>query len=472
MVKLSQSLNLQMRQSPQQVLLSSLLQLPILSLEQRIRLELETNPLLELEAEQEQELEEVEEANPELKTEDEEEEEEKSPEEEIDWEEILNDQDSYEVRIPKEKDSEVFERPEVFKETLTDHLLSQLHMTKLNPDEIMIGEYIIWNINNVGYLTVDVESIAHNLDQDVDTVECVLSTIQQFDPPGIGARNLQECLLLQLLQQKPNHEQAIQTIRDFYEDFKNKRFEKLSKLLEIPLIDVDEIIKHITKLNPKPGEGYISYENNYIVPDLEVRKVDGELKISMHDWNVPQLRINNQYRKMLLDKKHTNKATRDFIRQRLESARWLINSIHQRRATILRATEAIINRQRDFFEIGPEHLKPMILKDIADEINMDISTISRVTNGKYIQTEWGVFELKYFFSERIKADDGEDVSNKKIKALIRDIVSGEPPDKPFNDQKLSAMLKAKGYNVARRTVAKYREQMSIPVSRLRRKIQT
>jgi len=472
MVKLSQSLSLQMRQSPQQVLLSSLLQLPILSLEQRIRLELETNPLLELEAEQEQELEEIEEPNPELKTENEDDEEEQSPEEEIDWEEILNDQDSYEIRIPKEKDTEVFERPEVFKETLTDHLLSQLHMTKLNPDEIMIGEYIIWNINNVGYLTVDAESIASNLDQDVDKIEFVLSAIQQFDPPGIGARNLQECLLLQLLQQNPNHEPAIQTIRDFYEDFKNKRFEKLTKLLEFSLAEVDEIIKHITKLNPKPGEGYISYENNYIVPDLEVRKEDGELKISMHDWNVPQLRINNQYRKMLLDKKHTNKATRDFIRQRLESARWLINSIHQRRATILRATEAIIKKQRDFFEISPEHLKPMILKDIAEEINMDISTISRVTNGKYLQTEWGVFELKYFFSERIKADDGEDVSNKKIKALIKDIVTDEPSDKPYNDQKLSEMLKAKGYNVARRTVAKYREQMSIPVSRLRRKIQT
>lgn len=472
MVRLTQHLNLQLKQSPQQVLLSSLLQLPILSLEQRIRLELETNPLLELEMEDEleQEQEEIPDQSIELKKEDDEDQPEEKTDE-IDWEDILNDEEAFEFKIPREKDAEIYERPEVSQETLTDHLLSQLHMIKLESDEVLIGEYLIWNINNVGYLTVEVESVATNLDMSVDSVEKILSLIQTFDPPGIGARNLQECLLIQLLDQKPKHELAIQTIRDFYDDFKNKRFEKLAKQLVVSLSDIDEIIEHITKLNPKPGEGYLSFENHYIVPDLEVRNEDGELKIFMHDWNVPQLRINNRYKKMMLDRKNTTKETRDFIRQRLESARWLINSIHQRRATILRTMEAIVEKQADFFEYGPEYLKPMILKDIADEIGMDISTISRVTNGKYVQTEWGVFELKYFFSERIKTDDGEDVSNRKIKSLIKDIVSHEPSNKPFNDQKISEMLKHEGYNVARRTVAKYREQMSIPVSRLRRKIQ-
>ncbi len=467
-------MNLQLKQSPQQVLLSSLLQLPILSLEQRIRLELETNPLLELELEDEleQELEETQEETAELKKDEEDEEQPEEKSDEIDWEDILHDEDAFEFKMPREKDAEVYERPEVSQDTLTDHLLSQLHMVNnLEPDQIMIGEYLVWNINNVGYLTVEVESVAANLDMSVEEVEKVLSVIQTFDPPGIGARNLQECLLIQLLDQKPRHKLAIQAIRDYYEDFKNKRFEKLAKQLDVELAEVDHIIEHITKLNPKPGEGYLSYENHYIVPDLEVRNEDGEFKIYMHDWNVPQLRINNRYKKMMLDRKNTTKETRDFIRQRLESARWLINSIHQRRATILRTMEAIIDRQRDFFEKGPDYLKPMILKDIADEISMDISTISRVTNGKYVQTEWGVFELKYFFSERIKSDDGEDVSNRKIKALIKDIVSHEPTNKPYNDQKISEMLKNEGYNVARRTVAKYREQMSIPVSRLRRKIQ-
>jgi RNA polymerase sigma-54 factor len=190
----------------------------------------------------------------------------------------------------------------------------------------------------------------------------------------------------------------------------------------------------------------------------------------MHDFNVPQLRINNQYRKLMLDKKKTTKETRDFIRQRLESARWLINSIHQRRATILRTVEAIIEKQHDFFDKGPENLKPMILKDIADEIGMDISTISRVTNGKYIQTEYGVFELKYFFSEKYVTDEGEDVSNKTIKAFIKNLCDNEPPHKPYNDQKISELLKKEGFPVARRTVAKYREQMNIPVARLRRRI--
>ncbi|MBN2001678.1 RNA polymerase factor sigma-54, partial [candidate division KSB1 bacterium] len=391
MVRLTQHLNLQLKQSPQQVLLSSLLQLPILSLEQRIRLELETNPLLELEMEDEleQEQEEIPDQSIELKKEDDEDQPEEKTDE-IDWEDILNDEEAFEFKIPREKDAEIYERPEVSQETLTDHLLSQLHMIKLESDEVLIGEYLIWNINNVGYLTVEVESVATNLDMSVDSVEKILSLIQTFDPPGIGARNLQECLLIQLLDQKPKHELAIQTIRDFYDDFKNKRFEKLAKQLVVSLSDIDEIIEHITKLNPKPGEGYLSFENHYIVPDLEVRNEDGELKIFMHDWNVPQLRINNRYKKMMLDRKNTTKETRDFIRQRLESARWLINSIHQRRATILRTMEAIVEKQADFFEYGPEYLKPMILKDIADEIGMDISTISRVTNGKYVQTEWGV----------------------------------------------------------------------------------
>ncbi|MBN2356499.1 RNA polymerase factor sigma-54 [candidate division KSB1 bacterium] len=472
MVQISQKLVMQLKQSPQQVLLSSLLQLPVLSLEQRIRMELETNPLLEMELddEAEQELEE----NAEQTLEETEAEEEEEPvdktKEEIDWEEILNDQESFDVRIPKEKNADTYEKPEVYQESLTDHLISQLHFTELPPDEVVIGEYIIWNINSVGYLGMTVEDLAVNLQEDPETIERVLGIIQRFDPVGIGARNLQECLLVQLLEERPHHEEAIRIIRDHFNDFKNKRYEKLAKDLGLELEQIKGIIGHITKLNPKPGEGYASIVDNYIIPDLEVRKDDGEFKIFMHDWNVPQLRINNEYRKMMLDRKHTSKETRDYIKNRLESARWLINSIHQRRATILRVMETIIDKQRDFFNGGPEHLKPLILKDIADEIGMDISTVSRVTNGKYVQTEWGLFELKYFFSEKIRSDEGEDVSNKIIKGLIKDIISAEPPKKPYNDQKIAEMLKNKGFNVARRTVAKYREQMMIPVSRLRRKI--
>ena len=476
MVRLGQSLSLQMKQSPQQVLLSSLLQLPIMSLEQRLATELEMNPLLEMDQDEE-----LDQTNEELAEKEREEEKEvdednvaeaeiEKEKDEIDWDEILHDDDNYEFRLPREKNEEENERVEVHQETLTDHLLSQLHTAGLSPAQEVIGEYIVWNINNVGYLDTEIETIADNLEEEVDAIEQVLDIIQQFDPVGIGARNLQECLLIQLLQEEPQNDLVVKMIRDHFDDFKNMRYERLAKDLMIDLEAVKRTMDYIKKLNPKPGEGYLSFGNQFVVPDIEVRKEDGEFKISMHDFNIPQLRINHKYRKMMLDKKKTSKEARDYIRQRLESARWLINSIHQRRATILRTVETIIQKQEDFFEKGPEHIKPMILKNIADEIGMDISTISRVTNGKYIQTEYGVFELKYFFSEKYTTDDGEDVSNKKIKGIIKDLVDKEPPNKPLNDQKISEILNEEGFPVARRTVAKYREQMNIPVARLRRRI--
>ncbi len=479
-LNLAQRLSMQLKQSPQQVLLSSLLQLPALSLEHKIKLELEMNPLLELDEEMEMELEEeIDEEGATDLDEDTDDEAEEEPEndamddfekEEIDWESILNDEDNYEFKMPKDDSAEVFERPEVAQTTLPEHLLSQLNMLPLSEDEIMIGEYIIWNINEHGYLSYDADLIAINLDVDREEVEKVLKIIQQFDPVGIGARTLQECLLIQMEEFDPNDEIAIDILRDHFEDFTNKRYEKITKKMDLTLDDIRRVIEVVTKLNPKPGEGYVLLHQNVIVPDLVVEKEDDEFKISMNDWNIPHLRINNSYKKLLLNKKKSSKETRDYIRQSLESARWLINSIHQRRATILRVMETIIEQQREFFERGKDFLKPMILKDIADEIGMDISTISRVTNGKYVQTEHGVFELKYFFSERIHSDAGDDVSNKKIKSIIKGIIDEEDSNKPLNDQKIAGMLKEKGFKVARRTVAKYREQMMIPVSRLRRKI--
>lgn len=482
-LNLAQRLSLQLKQSPQQVLLSSLLQLPILSLEQKLKLELEMNPLLEVDEQLEMELEEEteEEQEPAMELEAKEGESDGEVEaendtmddfesEQVDWETILNDEDTYDFRIPKDQSAEVFERPEVAQTTLPEHLLNQLHVTNLSQEQMVIGEYIIWNINEDGYLTYPLEQIAENLEVSIDEVEKVLKVIQQFDPVGIGARNLQECLLIQLLEKGPKNTITITILRDHFDDFTNKRFEKIAKKMDITLDDIRKANEEITKLNPKPGEGYVLFQHNVIVPDLIVEKDNGDFRISMNDWNIPHLRINNSYKKLLLDKKNTPKETRDYIRQSLESARWLINSIHQRRATILRVMEAIIDRQREFFEKGKDYLRPMILKDIADEIGMDISTISRVTNGKYVQTEWGVFELKYFFSERIRSDAGEDVSNKTIKSLIKEMIENENPNKPYNDQKIAELLKEKGFNVARRTVAKYREQMMIPVSRLRRKI--
>jgi len=466
---------LYMKQSPQQVLLSTLLQLPILSLEQRIKLELEQNPLLEedldmeQEMEEEQKLEELElKTDKEKESEEEEDKEYNEDEEEVDWDTILNDENNYEIKAPKDDSAETYSRPEVYEATLPEHLISQLNMTKMSEIELAIGEYIIWNINEIGYLSCDVDVVAQNMDVSLEVVEKVLKVIQTFDPPGIGARDLQECLLIQLQDEPDENDLAIKVVKDYFDDFKNKRFEKIAKKIAISIEEFKGILDIIIQLNPKPGSGYLSLFDNTITPDVIVKKEDDEFKIILNDWNIPHLRINNQYKSLLLDKKNTSKKTKEYIKNRLESARWLINSIHQRRATIVRVVETILKRQPEFFEIGSTHLKPMILKDIADEIQMDISTVSRVTNGKFVQTDFGVFELKHFFSEKIRRDDGEDVSNKEIKERIRKIMNEEDKKKPLNDSKIVEVLQKEGFNIARRTIAKYREQMGIPISRLRK----
>lgn len=489
MLNLSQKLSQQLRQSPQQVLLSSLLQLPTIMLEQKLRMEIEQNPLLEVVDEMEMEAEQEQEDEVEIELEQKEEEPREealaevnineegandNPEkDDVDWEAILGDEENYEYRAPRDNSIEVYEQQEASQETLPEHLLTQLHMQRLDEDEITIGEYIIWNINEDGYLACSVELIVQNLGMTIEKVEKVLQVIQHFDPVGIAARNLQECLLIQLEERSPRHELAIKIVKTCFDDFTNKRFEKIVKKLEVSLDEIKAAMDEITQLNPKPGEGYFSAQDNAIVPDLTVDRDGDEFRIIQHDSNVPHLRINNRYKEILLkNTKNRQQAreAREFVKKRLESARWLINSIHQRRLTILRVMEAIVQKQHDFFEHGKQHIKPMILKDIADEIGMDISTVSRVTNGKYVQTEHGVFELKYFFSEGLRSDDGDEVSNRRIKQRIQEIINAESPNKPLNDQTIANILKKENFNVARRTVAKYREQMMIPVSRLRRKI--
>ncbi|NQT26230.1 RNA polymerase factor sigma-54 [candidate division KSB1 bacterium] len=463
---------LSQKQSPQQVLLSTLLQLPVLRLEQRISQELEMNPLLELEMEedmeQDEELSQVEDE----KEEEDEEEQNEIPEEEtkIDWDEILNDEDNYEIKAPRERPEEEMDRPEAAPVTLMDHLMEQIHLSPLNDYEQEIGEYILWSIDGTGYLKTDLESIAENFEESVELIEYVLSVIQGFDPIGIGARNLQECLLIQLRSEPDPDENAIRMVTECFEDFTNKRYEKVAKKLEIDLEEVKRIMEMVSHLNPKPGQSFAVEASAAIVPDVIVIQEGNEFTIHLNDWNIPRLRINESYRRLLKDKREVNKETRDYIRQRLESARWLINSIYQRRSTIQRVMESIVKHQKGFFLKGAEFLKPMILKDIAEDVGLDISTVSRVTSGKYVQTDNGILELKYFFSERMETADGDDVSNKLIKQKIKDIIGKENTKKPLNDQTISEMLTKEGYIVARRTVAKYREQMQLPVARLRREI--
>ena len=465
-MQLRQEVRLRQEQilQPQQILRSELIQLPLLDLELRVRAELEENPFLE---ESEEELQVVdkpeEEAAPAEEADSEE-----NPKE-IEWEDILNDEEPFEYR-PKRPPEELVEIPRPSVQTLAEHLEEQLGLQTLTEKDREIGINIIGNINADGYLEYPLENMASDLNVPLEDVERVHRLVQTFDPPGIGSRDLRECLLIQLsLQQDPNPT-TIRILEECFKDFINKRYEVIAKVLDISLDDVRQAFEDIRHLNPKPGEGYFDEKQNYIIPDLIVQKVGNEFEVYLNDGNIPNFHVNAAYRNMILQGKNTDKKIRDFVTKKLESARWFINAIHQRRTTILRTMRAIVKKQREFFEKGKNFLKPMILNDIAEEIGMDISTISRVTNGKYVQTDWGVFELKYFFSERMETSDGEEVSTKIIKSKLEDIIEREDKSNPLSDQAIAELLAKEGYPIARRTVQKYREQLGIPVRRMRREI--
>ncbi len=509
MLKLQQKQTLQQKLSPQQIQYIKLLQLPTLALEQRIKAELEANPLLEEGTEEDEfDLTDEEEitAETELSTDEEEETEETveaeqsipEPEEiladenEFDWEDFINeveDLEGYKPRsIPGGGEEEDRELPMPYQTTMAEHLMEQVKFLDLDENEKLIAEQIIGSIDEDGYLRRPLESIVddlmfnYGLSVTEEDVERVLKRIQRLDPPGVGARDLKECLLVQLEllpEDTPGRETAIRMLKEAYREFTMKHFDKIMQKLEIDEYALKEAYDLIQRLNPKPGEGNFIPQQNYIVPDFTVEYVDGEFIITLNGKNAPQLRISRQYREMLnklvAEQKGETKGsidaeTRQFLKSKLESAKWFINSIQQRRHTMMKVMQAIVELQEDFFKFGPGHLKPMILKDVADKIGMDISTVSRVVNGKYVQTEFGVFELKYFFSEGLETESGEEVSNREVKALIQQILENEDKSKPLSDQKIAQILEEKGFKIARRTVTKYREQLGIPVARLRREI--
>lgn len=380
------------------------------------------------------------------------------------------------------------ERPIGAGSSLADALMVQMSYLPLTETQQKIGEQLIGSIDADGYIRRPLTSIAddlafkQNINVADEEVEDMLSMIQQFDPAGIAARNLQECLLLQLDRRTDNYEVAslaIRIIEDCFEEFTKKHYDKIQRRLDIDdAAELKEAIKMITHLNPKPGESSgADAKSQVIIPDFIVTENDGELEISLDGRNEPQLRVSRQYTEMLeaYDKStKKNKAIREtvtFVKQKLDAARWFIDAIRQRQQTLLHTMHAIVALQRDFFLEGDEaKLKPMILKDVADRIGMDISTISRVANSKYVQTDFGVFPLKFFFSEGIATDSGEDVSSREVKQILKEFIDNENKQKPLSDEKLEELLNQKGYEIARRTVAKYREQMNIPVARLRKEI--
>ena len=500
MLNLRQQLKLQQKLSPQQIQYIKLLQLPTLALEQRIKSELESNPLLEEGIEEEDEVvapddpaqEDIAQAE---RAEAEAEQPEKiDKEEEYDWDELLDNTDDlygYKARVDQSSDEEERrELPMPARVSMAEHLRDQLAFLSLDPLEILIAEQIIGSIDEDGYLRRPLESIVddimfnHGEMLTEDDVERVLSRIQRLEPVGIAARDLRECLLVQLHvmpEDIPGREIAIGILEKAYKAFTMKHFSQIKKKLGIDDQGLKDGFDLIQRLDPKPGEGEFTAQQNYITPDFTVRYDEGDFIILLNGRNAPELRVSRQYRVMLeqlsAEKKKKQKPkngvdeeTRQFLKNKFESARWFINSINQRRHTMLKVMEAIVQVQEDFFKYGEGHLRPMILKDIADIIMMDISTVSRVVNGKYVQSDFGVYELKYFFSEGLTTESGEDVSNKEVKAIIESIIGKEDKTKPLSDQKIAQLLAEQGFQIARRTVTKYREQLNIPVARLRKEI--
>lgn len=483
---LKQELRMRQEQTlqPQQILRSELLQLQILDLQMRVQAELVENPLLEEIPEEDAAESESDEFNADsADSTDAGEETSEAPDVDtpaqteeartVDWDDILNDTEHWEFRAHNRVSSEDnTEIPQPDLPTLTDHLHEQLHMDNLTPLEVRVGVEIIGNINRDGRLDreVDFSLIAATCGATVADVERIHARVMGYDPVGIGARDLRECLAVQLKEREPAAPIALRLIEEFWEDFFNKRYELLAEKLGLSLDEIKAAFEVVTHLNPKPGEGSFTEKQNYIIPDLIVIKIGDEFEVYLNDGEIPNFRINSAYREMYLGRKDSEKQVREFLSRKLESARWFINAIHQRRTTMLRTMRAIVDRQRDFFEYGHSQLKPMILQDIADDISVHPSTVSRAKNGKYVQTDWGVYELKYFFTDSMTNDDGEEISNRVIKERLRDIIEGEDKRHPLSDQDLTDKLNLEGFNIKRRTVAKYREQLRIPIKRMRREI--
>ncbi len=488
MLSLNQKLLQTQKLSPQQIQYQKLLQLNTLALEQRIKTELELNPILEETQTEEMELTlDQKDESPDEKTEETAEETVEQSEDEFDVEDFMNDAEIEENRINQSPDDEDRIQPMApIRVSLQERLLEQLHMLDLPEEQIILGEVIISSLDKDGYFREDLGKIVEDLklfehvEVSMEDAEEVLQKIQTLEPVGIAARNLQECLLIQIRNSSfdPYYSYLAEKIlSEHYDDFVNKRFNVIQEKMELSRETLKATLDLIQKLNPKPGAGSIDTpEANQITPDFIIEKVDDNYIITLNDRGVPSVTISKTYLEMLNNKKRKRKInkrekeTHKFLREKFESAKWFIASIQQRRETLMKIMRAIVEKQYDFFEYGPKALKPMIYKDIADEIGMDISTISRVVNGKYVQSPVGIHELKYFFSEGLSTDSGSEISNKHIKELIKEIIDNEPKNMPYSDDKIAKMLKEKGIHIARRTVAKYREQMKIPVARLRKEL--
>lgn len=466
-------LHLQLRQSqtlaPQLIQSLKMLQMPALRLEQTIRLELATNPMLEEIEELEADTNDDEEAEFEVA----EDEKDKESDDSVDWEEFLfDDDDGYKIRETREQREEILEGSAAQTNNLYHHLTEQLHLLKLTEQEQLIGEYIIGNISPDGYLGISVEEMGVELNIPNENIAEVLEMIKRFDPSGIGARNLRESLMIQFRDKGMEGTLAYRIVDEHISDLERKSILQLSKLMGAQEERIQVALEEIKSLSPAPAHGRFNQGAMPIVPDLIVERIGDEYVVFHNNSHMPRLRINSSYKQLVKRGNSSSEDTKSYIKQKLEQARWLLNAINQRRTTMIRVMQSIIERQSEFFEKGPAFLKPLIMEDIAQMVDMNVATISRVANSKYVQTPLGVYEIKHFFNSGITREDGTDMSKRSVKQRIREIIEAEPAAKPLSDQEIFRRLNEEGIKLARRTVTKYREELKIPSARLRKRVET
>ena len=476
--------------SPQQILLMKLLQIPSMALEQRIKQEIEENPALEEADNTDEDQGEIVDGSDES-GDDSAEDDYDSKDDEFDLNDYIDDDDipSYKTSTNNQGvDDERKEIPYAAGLSFQDMLLSQLGLRILTEKQNAIAETIIGNLDDSGYLQRDLSAMvddlafAQNIQVAEDEIMEVLQIVQEFDPAGIGARSLQECLLLQLrrkqVEKNPAIDRAVFILENYFNEFVKKHYEKIMKKARVNEDELKEALNEILKLNPKPGNSLseTAKTNQYVIPDFIIHNTNGELELTLNSRNAPELRLSRAYTNMLEayaenKKDKQKKEAFMFVKQKIDSAKWFMEAIRQRQNTLFVTMNAIMEFQHKYFFSGDEtKLRPMILKDIADIVNLDISTISRVANSKYVQTPFGTFLLKSFFSESMQTESGEEVSTREIKKILSECIDGENKSKPYTDEQLTNILMKKGYNIARRTVAKYREQLNIPVARLRKEL--
>ncbi len=483
MLKQSLQYKLLQKLSPQQIQLMKLIQLPTQAFEEKVKQEIEENPALDSGKESNDDIDsdlqnEYDDAGNE------------SIETDINIDEYLSDDEmpSYKTQSNNySSDDEEKTIPYASGTSFNQHLISQLNTFRFNEQEQQVAEFLVGSIDESGYIRRPIEDIvddlafSENIFTNEEEVKRMLNYVQQLDPAGVGAQSLEECLIIQLKRksESPSRNLAILILEKAFEHFVKKHYKKLIQKFDITEDELKEAIHEIEKLNPKPGGSFSGNDKiaEQIVPDFSIRIVDGKLELTLNSRNAPELHISNEYNNMLKgyaaakDKSKSQKEAVQFIKQKLDAAKWFIDAIKQRQQTLLLTMNAIMHRQEEYFLTGDERkLRPMILKDIADKINMDVSTVSRVANSKYVDTPYGTKLIKEFFSESMKNDQGEDVSTREIKKILQTVIEKENKKKPLTDDKLSAILKEKGYLIARRTVAKYREQLGISVARLRKEI--